>query len=68
MAGLRSTWRRAEGPTWALAAAIFGGASLYLAGGPVPNLLVKPEQSLLNAAVYALAAYASSFAALALKE
>ena len=31
MAGLRSTWRRAEGPTWALAAAIYGAWALLLA-------------------------------------
>ena len=43
-----------------------GTASLLLAGGPVPNLLVPPTQSLLNAAVYAFAVYASAFAALAL--
>lgn len=43
-----------------------GTASLMLAGGPVPNLLVPPVQSLLNASVYALAIYASAFAALAL--
>jgi fatty acid desaturase len=29
--GLRSTWRRAEGPTWALAAAIYGAWALLLA-------------------------------------
>ena len=43
-----------------------GTASLVLAGGPVPNLLVPPVQSLLNASVYALAVYAAAFAALAL--
>lgn len=43
-----------------------GTASLMLAGGPVPNLLVPPTQSLLNASVYALAVYASAFAALGL--
>lgn len=43
-----------------------GTASLLLAGGPVPDLLVPPQQSLLNAAVYALAVYMSAFAALAL--
>lgn len=40
--------------------------SLSLAGGPVPNLLVLPVQSLTNASVYALAVFASAFAALAL--
>jgi peptidoglycan/LPS O-acetylase OafA/YrhL len=32
----------------------------------VPNLLVPPTQSLLNASVYAVAVYAAAFAALAL--
>jgi peptidoglycan/LPS O-acetylase OafA/YrhL len=43
-----------------------GIASLILAGGPVPNLLVPPVRSLLNASVYALAVYSATFAALAL--
>jgi peptidoglycan/LPS O-acetylase OafA/YrhL len=51
---------------YALLALGLGTASLMLAGGPVPNLLVPPTRSLLNASVYALAVYASAFAALAL--
>jgi peptidoglycan/LPS O-acetylase OafA/YrhL len=51
---------------WVLLALGLGTASLFLAGGPVPNLLVPPTRSLLNASVYALAVYASAFAALAL--
>jgi peptidoglycan/LPS O-acetylase OafA/YrhL len=44
-----------------------GIASLLLAGGAqIPNFLVMPEQSIVNASVYALAVYASAFAALAL--
>jgi len=51
---------------YALLALGLGVTSLFLAGGPVPNLLVPPTQSLLNAAVYAVAVYAAAFAALAL--
>ena len=43
-----------------------GTASLILAGGPVPNFLVPPAQSLPNAAIYAVAVYSGAFAALAL--
>jgi peptidoglycan/LPS O-acetylase OafA/YrhL len=43
-----------------------GTASLILAGGPVPNLLVPPVRSVLNASLYAFAVYAGAFAALAL--
>lgn len=43
-----------------------GTTSLILAGGPVPNFLVPPNQSLLNASLYAFAVYAGAFAALAL--
>jgi peptidoglycan/LPS O-acetylase OafA/YrhL len=44
-----------------------GIASLILAGGAsIPNFLVPPEQSVVNAALYALAAFASAFAALGL--
>ncbi len=43
-----------------------GTTSLFVAGGPVPNLLVAPVQSLLNASLYAFAVYAGAFAALAL--
>jgi glucan biosynthesis protein C len=42
-----------------------GTASLILAGS-VPNFLVPPVQSLLNASLYAFAVYAAAFAALAL--
>lgn len=51
---------------WLALALILGGTSLYLAGGIVPNLTAPPAPSLLNAAVYALAVYAATFAALAL--
>ncbi len=53
-------------PLWLLLALGLGAASLFLAGGPVPNLLVPPTQSLLNASTYAFAVYAAAFAALAL--
>jgi peptidoglycan/LPS O-acetylase OafA/YrhL len=44
-----------------------GIASLILAGGSsIPNFLVPPEQSILNAALYALAVFASAFAGLGL--
>lgn len=47
-------------------ALILGGASLFLAGGIVPNLAAPPAPSPLNAAIYALAVYAATFAALGL--
>lgn len=51
---------------WLLLATGLGVASLLLAGGArIPNFLVPPEQSVVNASVYALAVYASAFAALA---
>jgi peptidoglycan/LPS O-acetylase OafA/YrhL len=52
---------------FALLAPGLGIASLLLAGGAsIPNFLVPPTPSLLNASVYALAVFASAFAALAL--
>ncbi|HTU10812.1 MAG TPA: acyltransferase family protein [Allosphingosinicella sp.] len=55
---------------WALFAILalgLGVGSLILAGGAsIPNFLVPPERSVVNAAVYALAVFASAFAALAL--
>ena len=51
---------------YALLASGLGIASLFLAGGPVPNLLVPPVQSVTNAAIYAFAVYAAAFAALGL--
>lgn len=53
-------------PLYLLLALGLGTASLILAGGPVPNFLVPPGQSLPSAAVYAVAVYAGAFAALAL--
>lgn len=61
LAAIRRAWA-----VWTLLALVLGTVCLLLAGGPVPNLLVPPVQSLLNAAIYALAVYAAAFAGLAL--
>jgi glucan biosynthesis protein C len=62
LAGIARHWA-----VFALLALGLGIASLIVAGGAaIPNFMVPPEQSLFNAALYALALFASAFAALGL--
>lgn len=55
-------------PVHLLLALVFGGAALAVAGGPVPHLapVADPAVKALGAVLYALAAFATTFAALGL--